>query len=92
MDINIIFILLMLPPLTWIYLLRKKSNAFPTFLNFKKLGELQLNCKIQSLQTDWGGEYSTLIDFFVFERYITQVLLSLVLLNKIVWLSTNIDI
>lgn len=42
---------------TWLYLLRNKSDAFKTFLNFKNQVELQLGYKIQGLQSDWSGEY-----------------------------------
>lgn len=30
------------------------------FVNFKSLVELQLNCKIKAVQSDWGGEYRSL--------------------------------
>ena len=42
---------------TYIYLLRRKSDAFQAFLNFKTQVELQLGFKIKAIQTDWGGEY-----------------------------------
>ena len=42
---------------TWIYLLRNKSDALPTFVNFKTQVELQLDSKIKCIQSDWGGEY-----------------------------------
>ena len=48
---------------TWLYLLRNKSEAFQTFLNFKTLAENQLGCSIKALQTDWGGEFRTFTDF-----------------------------
>ncbi|KAM6582045.1 hypothetical protein CsatB_009047 [Cannabis sativa] len=42
---------------TWLYLLRTKDEALPTFIKFKTQIELQLNHKIKALQSDWGGEF-----------------------------------
>ena len=49
---------------TWIYLLRFKSQVFQCFTDFQKLIERQLNKKILTVQTDWGGEYQALQSFF----------------------------
>lgn len=48
---------------TWIYLLKNKSDAFPTFKNFKSLVELQLGLKIKAIQSDWGGEFRAFTEF-----------------------------
>jgi hypothetical protein len=42
---------------TWIYLLKRKSDAYSAFVNFQKLVERKLNTKILTVQSDWGGEY-----------------------------------
>lgn len=59
---------------TWIYLLTNKSETLHTFLQFKKMVELQFGCKIKSIQSDWGGEYrpftKALNDFGIVHRLI----------------------
>ena len=42
---------------TWIYLLRKKSEVFDRFKEFKALVENQTEKKIKALRTDNGGEF-----------------------------------
>jgi len=49
---------------TWVYFLRHKSEVFQTFKEFQQLVERQFNCKILTMQTDWGGEYQSLNSFF----------------------------
>jgi histone deacetylase 1/2 len=46
--------------LSWIYLLKKKSDVFQ---NFQKLVEHQFDKKILIVQSDWGGEYEKLNSF-----------------------------
>ena len=48
----------------WIYLLKKKSDVYQVFLNFQNFVERQFQCKIKTMQTDWGGEYEKLNSFF----------------------------
>jgi hypothetical protein len=48
---------------TWIYLLRHKSEVFQHFRDFQNLVERQFDRKILAIQTDWGGEYQSLIFF-----------------------------
>lgn len=43
---------------TWLLSIKQKSYVFTCFLKFKWLAETQLSCKIKSLQTDGGGEYT----------------------------------
>jgi hypothetical protein len=50
--------------ITWIYLLRHKSEALKYFLEFHALVEHMFNHKIISIQFNWGGEYEHLISFF----------------------------
>ncbi|WVZ51377.1 hypothetical protein U9M48_002529 [Paspalum notatum var. saurae] len=49
---------------TWIYLLKFKSDVFQKFHEFQSLVERLFNRKIISIQTDWGGEYQRLHNFF----------------------------
>jgi histone deacetylase 1/2 len=49
---------------SWIYLLKKKSDVFQIFRNFKQLVERQFDKKILVVQSDWGGEYEKLNSFF----------------------------
>jgi hypothetical protein len=48
----------------WIYLLKKKSDVYQVFLNFQNFVERQFQCKIKTMQTNWGGEYEKLNSFF----------------------------
>lgn len=48
---------------TWIYPLKQKSEALSVFLQFKKLVENELECKIKTLQANWGGEYRSFSKF-----------------------------
>jgi histone deacetylase 1/2 len=45
-------------------MLRQKSEIFACFRDFQSLVERQLDRKIRSIQTDWGGEYRALSTFF----------------------------
>jgi histone deacetylase 1/2 len=45
-------------------LLRKKSNVVDVFHNFMNFVEHRFSRKIDSMQTDWGGEYEKLNPFF----------------------------
>jgi histone deacetylase 1/2 len=38
---------------TWIYLLKRKSDAYSAFFNFQKLVELKFDAKILTIQSDW---------------------------------------
>jgi hypothetical protein len=49
---------------TWIYLLRRKSEVFSCFKEFRTMVERQFNTKILAVQSDWGGEYQSLNTFF----------------------------
>ena len=42
---------------TWIYFLRKKSEVFDEFKEFKALVENQIEKQIKVLRTDNGGEF-----------------------------------
>lgn len=41
----------------WLYLLKLKSDVYPTFVKFKNQVENLFNTKIKTFQTDGGGEY-----------------------------------
>lgn len=41
----------------WVFFISQKSEAFPTFLNFKALAEKQSGHKRKTLRTDHEGEY-----------------------------------
>jgi len=49
---------------TWLYPISTKSSVMSIFCSFQKLVERQFNCKIKSIQTDWGGEYCSLHTYF----------------------------
>lgn len=48
----------------WIYFLKYKSDVESVFLQFQKHVETMLNSKIRSVQSDWGGEYHRLHNYF----------------------------
>ena len=41
---------------TWLFSIKNKSEVPSIFLQFQKIVENQLQCKIQSFNLDWGGE------------------------------------
>jgi len=43
----------------WTYLLKEKSKAFETFINFKALIEKETGDVIKVLRTDRGGEFTS---------------------------------
>ena len=45
--------------MTWVYLLKKKSEAFECFKHFKKQVEKQSGMKIKYLRSDNGGEFTS---------------------------------
>jgi len=48
----------------WYYPLVAKSDVFFIFHRFQTLVERQFSLKIKFVQTDWGGEYCKLNQFF----------------------------
>ena len=42
---------------TWLYFMKKKSNVFNKFMEFKALVENQIEKKIKALKIDNGGEF-----------------------------------
>jgi histone deacetylase 1/2 len=48
----------------WVYLLRHKSDVEKVFYQFQNRVERQLGTKIRSVQSDWGGEYHKLHQYF----------------------------
>jgi len=48
----------------WYYPLVVKSDVFSIFQCFQMLVKCQFTRKIKSIQTDWGGEYRELNNFF----------------------------
>lgn len=44
----------------WLYLLKAKSEVVGVFIQFKTIIALQLNHKIEAVQSDGGGEFITL--------------------------------
>jgi histone deacetylase 1/2 len=48
----------------WIYLLKHKSDVERVFYAFQAHVELLLNTKIKAVQSDWGGEYHKLHQYF----------------------------
>jgi len=49
---------------TYLFPILAKSSVMQIFCSFQKLVECQFNCKIKSIQTDWGGEYPSLHTYF----------------------------
>ena len=49
---------------TWIYLIKNKSDVEQIFYNFQNHVERLLNAKIRIVQSDWGGEYHKLHQYF----------------------------
>ena len=49
---------------TWLYLLKRRSEVFDVFLQFQAHVERLLKEKIVHVQSDWGGEYRNLNEFF----------------------------
>ena len=42
---------------TWLFPLKLKSDVLETFIKFHQRVERQFNLKLQSFQSDWGGEF-----------------------------------
>jgi hypothetical protein len=49
---------------TWLFPMHHKNDALPIFIKFQKYTERFFNCKIKSIQSDWGGEYRSLNKYF----------------------------
>jgi histone deacetylase 1/2 len=49
---------------TWIYLLKKKSDAYSAFITFQRLSERKFDTKILKVQSDWGRVYEKLHSYF----------------------------
>lgn len=64
---------------TWIYFLKQKSETLAIFKQFQTMVELQLNHKIKSVQSDWGGEF----------RLFTQYLSSLGITHRLICPHTH---
>ena len=43
--------------MTWMFLLKNKSETFNCFQNFKELTENEIDMKIKCLRSDNGGEF-----------------------------------
>lgn len=48
----------------WFFPLKCKSDVFANFKHFLAMVERQFNTKLKSVQTDWGGEFRNLPNFF----------------------------
>jgi len=49
----------------WIYFMKKKSETFSKFKEFKEVAEVEVGKEIHCLRSDNGGEY-TLDEFCIF--------------------------
>ncbi|KAL5743970.1 hypothetical protein ACOSP7_026836 [Xanthoceras sorbifolium] len=60
--------------LTWIFLMKQKSEVFQIFKTFNTMIQTQFNSKIQILRTDHGKEFfnSTLSNYLLSESIIHQ--------------------
>lgn len=72
-------------------MLSNKSEAFKAFFQFKTHVELQLDLKIKSIQSDWGGEYRAFTNFLQ-DHGFTIEYPAQNLINKMVLQRGNIDI
>jgi histone deacetylase 1/2 len=50
--------------LTWVYLLKHKSDVEHVFYEFQKQVERTLGTKIISVQSEWDGEYQKINQYF----------------------------
>ena len=48
---------------TWLFPMKNKSDVFSIFCDFHVKAERQFSTKLQSLQSDWGGEYQALTTY-----------------------------
>jgi histone deacetylase 1/2 len=48
---------------TWIYLLKRKSDAISAFKQFHTYVGTQFSTKIKAVQSDWGGEFRSFTQF-----------------------------
>jgi len=59
---------------TWIFPIKTKNETLSVFQTFKQVIELQLNCKIKQVQSDWGGEFRPFTNYLahhgIFHRLI----------------------
>jgi hypothetical protein len=78
---------------TWIYFLKKKFDAFASFVNFQKLIERKLDRKILAVQSDWGEgvNMKNLTLSFKHRAYLIMFH-ALMRINKMVLLKENIVI
>jgi hypothetical protein len=73
---------------TWIYFIKKRSDVYQVFLNFQKLVERKFSRKINTMQTNWGGEYEKLHSFF--KKLVLPIMsLAHMLTNKMVPRNAN---
>ncbi|CAH9083274.1 unnamed protein product, partial [Cuscuta epithymum] len=56
---------------TWIYFLKKKSDALIAFQNFYQYILNQFSVSIKAVQSDWGGEFRSFTNFLI-EKGITH--------------------
>ena len=49
---------------TWLFPISHKNDAYSIFIQFQKYVERYFNCKIKTVQSDWGGEFRSLSKFF----------------------------
>lgn len=48
----------------WVYPMARKSDMFILFKQFITMVERQFSSKVKTVQTDWGGEYRNLSNYF----------------------------
>ena len=49
--------------LTWVYILKTKSETLEAFKQFKAMVQTQFNLPIKAVQSDWGGEFRPFTKF-----------------------------
>uniref|UniRef100_A0A803PD76 Uncharacterized protein n=1 Tax=Cannabis sativa TaxID=3483 RepID=A0A803PD76_CANSA len=73
---------------TWIYMLRAKNKALPTFISLKNQVELELGFKIKQIQYDWS-EYQAFTTLLQECGIIPRVSCPHIPMNKIELLSVS---
>lgn len=76
---------------TWIYLIRKKSQAVDCFIRFQYMVKVQFGKDIKQVQSDWGLSIGRSLPFCL-SKVFCIALRAYTLRSKMEFLNVNIDI